>query len=72
MKIKKGDNVIIIAGADKGKKGTVTKAIPTQNKVIVGGINVKKRARKARSQSEASQILSMAHPIDVSNVKLDK
>jgi len=72
MKIKKGDNVIVIAGADKGKKGKVLKAIPTENKVIVEGINVKKRARKARKQGEASQMLSIAHPVHVSNVKLDK
>ena len=48
MKIKKGDNVIILAGDDKGKKGKVVKSLPTVNKVIVEGINMVKRAQYIR------------------------
>ena len=69
MKIKKGDNVIVIAGSNKGKKGKVLKAIPTENKVVVEGVNVKKKARKARKAGELSQMIEMAMPIHVSNVK---
>lgn len=69
MKIKKGDNVIILAGSDKGKKGKVTKAIPTLNKIVVEGINMKKRSKKATSQSGKGQLIEMAMPIDVSNAK---
>lgn len=72
MKIKKGDNVIIIAGASKGKKGKVIKAIPTENKVVVEGVNMRKKSRKATKRGEASQILEMAMPIHVSNVALVK
>jgi large subunit ribosomal protein L24 len=72
MKIKKGDNVIVIAGASKGKKGKVLTALPRENMVIVEGVNLKKKARKARKQGEASQMVSIANPINVSNVKLDK
>ena len=72
MKIKKGDNVIVIAGASKGKKGKVLKAIPTLNKVVVDGVNMKKKAVKARGKATQGGIVSVAMPVDVSNVKLDK
>jgi large subunit ribosomal protein L24 len=69
MNIKKGDNVIVIAGSSKGKKGKVLRAIPTENKVVVEGVNIKKKARKARKAGEISQMVDMAMPIHVSNVK---
>jgi large subunit ribosomal protein L24 len=69
MKIKKGDNVIVIAGASKGKKGKVMRAIPSENKVIVEGVNVHKKSRKAAKRGEQSQVLELAMPIHVSNVK---
>jgi len=72
MKIKKGDKVIVIAGASKGKKGTVVRAIPTENKVVVEGVNMRKKARKATKRGEQSQILEIAMPIHVSNVALQK
>jgi large subunit ribosomal protein L24 len=68
MKIKKGDNVIVIAGSNKGKKGKVIKAIPTEDKVIVEGVNMRKKSRKALKRGEQSQILEIAMPIHVSNV----
>ncbi len=68
MKIKKGDNVIIIAGANKGKKGKVMRAIPSENKVVVEGVNMRKKAHKAKKKGDISQILEMAMPIHVSNV----
>jgi len=69
MKIKKGDNVIVIAGANKGKKGKVMRAIPSENKVVVEGVNVHKKSRKATKRGEQSQVLEIAMPIHVSNVK---
>jgi large subunit ribosomal protein L24 len=68
MKIKKGDNVIVIAGANKGKKGKVIKAIPSLNKVVVEGVNLRKKAHKAKKTGDISQILEIATPIHVSNV----
>ncbi len=68
MKIKKGDNVIVIAGASKGKKGKVIKAIPTLNKVVVEGVNLRKKAHKSKKKGDPSQIIEVAMPIDVSNV----
>ena len=69
MKIKKGDNVIVITGSNKGKKGKVVKAIPTESKVVVEGVNMRKKARKARKAGEVSQMIEIAMPIHVSNVK---
>jgi large subunit ribosomal protein L24 len=68
MNIKKGDNVIVIAGSNKGKKGKVLKSIPSLNKVIVEGVNLKKKAHKAKKKGDQSQILEIAMPIHVSNV----
>lgn len=68
MKIKKGDRVIVITGRDKGKQGEVTRVLPEENRVVVAGINMRKRHRKARTQAEQSQIVSFEAPIHASNV----
>jgi large subunit ribosomal protein L24 len=69
MKIKKGDNVLIITGDDKGKKGKVLRSLPSLNKVVVEGVNVRKKAHKAKKKGEPSQILNIAMPVNVSNVR---
>ncbi len=69
MKIKKGDQVIVITGRDKGKTGEVVKAMPKENKVVVQGINMVKRHTKP-SQESAGGIISKESPIHVSNVAL--
>ncbi len=69
MKIKKGDQVIVITGRDKGKTGEVTKAMPKDNKVVVAGINLAKRHTKP-TQENAGGIISKEMPIHVSNVAL--
>lgn len=69
MKVKKGDNVIVISGASKGKKGKVLKAMPSDSKVVVEGVNMRKKSHKARKQGDQSQVLEIAMPIHVSNVK---
>jgi large subunit ribosomal protein L24 len=68
MKIKKGDNVIVITGSNKGKSGKVLKAIPASNLVVVEGINMKKKAHKGKKKGDISQILEIAMPIHASNV----
>jgi len=68
MKIKKGDNVIVIAGANKGKKGKVLKAMPAIDKIIIEGVNMRKKAHKSKKKGDPSQILEVAMPIHVSNV----
>ncbi|MFA6077952.1 MAG: 50S ribosomal protein L24 [Candidatus Paceibacterota bacterium] len=68
MKIKKGDNIIIIAGKDRGKKGKVVKSMPKDSKVVVEGLNMVKRHKKARKAGTKGQTVSVAMPINVSNV----
>ena len=68
MKIKKNDQVLVIAGKDAGKIAKVLVAMPKQNKVVVDGVNVQKRHTKARSANETSEIKSQSGPIDASNV----
>jgi large subunit ribosomal protein L24 len=63
MKLKKGDNVILIKGKDKGKKGKITKAIPKENKVIVEGLNMFKKHMRPRRQGEKGSTVSIAMPI---------
>ena len=70
MKIRKDDKVIIIAGKDKGKTGTVLKAIPTISKVVVEGMNIAKKHIKPQGQGKPGQVVAIAMPIHVSNVAL--
>ena len=67
FKIKKGDPVIVVAGRDKGKKGSVLKMLPKESKAIVQGVNVAKRHTKQSAQSQGG-ILSKEMPIHVSNL----
>ncbi len=69
MKIKKGDQVIVTTGRDKGKQGEVLRAMPKTNKVVVQGVNIVKRHTRP-SQTNAGGIISKEAPIDVSNVAL--
>jgi large subunit ribosomal protein L24 len=69
MHIKKDDKVIVLTGKDKGKTGSVTKAFPKENKVIVSGVNVLKVHQKARKSGEKGQIIDKTMPINASNVR---
>lgn len=66
-RIRKGDEVIVISGDDKGKKGKVLAVFAEEGKVVVEGINVKKRHRKATQQSEGA-IISKEAPLFASKV----
>ena len=68
MKVKKNDTVLVLTGKDNGKTGKVLRALPGDNKIVVDGINVQKKHRKARSAQETSAIVEQAGPIDASNV----
>lgn len=70
MNLKKNDNVIVIAGKDKGKKGKVAKVFPTRGTLIVEGLNLRKKRQRPRKQGEKGQTLEMAHPLQVSNVQM--
>lgn len=68
MNIKKGDNVVVIAGKDKGKKGKVLEVAPKAGKVVVEDVNVLTKHRKPRSAQDKGGIVKTAHPIEASNV----
>src|SRR4030042_3244810 len=69
MKIKKNDIVLIISGKDRGRKGKVLKAFPQENKIMVEGINLRKKHIKPKRSGEKGQIIEVSVPIDISNVK---
>ena len=70
MNLVKGDKVIVIAGRDKGKTGTIQKVIPEQNKVVVEGINLRKKTTKPSQKNPDGGIVEIYAPIDASNVML--
>ena len=68
MKVKKNDTVLVLTGKDNGKTGKVLRAIPSKNRVVVEGVNVQKKHKRARSAQETSSIVEQAGAIDASNV----
>ena len=70
MKIKKGDTVYVLSGHDKGKTGEVLEVVPKTEKVIVKGVNVRKKHVKARKQGEESGIISIECAIHASKVNV--
>lgn len=70
MKIKKGDTVLVQAGKDKGKTGTVVTALPKLDQVVVEGLNLVKRHKKNPRSRSQGQIIEKSMPIHVSNVAL--
>ncbi len=70
MKIHKNDNVVVITGNDKGKTGKILKVFPKVSKVIIEGINIRKRHTKPNQTNPQGGILEKEMPIHVSNVML--
>jgi len=69
-KIKKGDNVIVIAGNNKGKTGKVLTVIPDKNRVIVEGVAMVKKHTKPNAKNPQGGIVNQEAPIHVSNVAI--
>src|SRR5436309_2790797 len=70
MKLKKGDNVLIISGKDKGRTAKILKSLVKEGKILVEGMNLKKKHIKPKKEGEKGQVLAVATPLDASNVKL--
>ena len=68
LNIVKGDQVVVISGKDKGKKGKVQKVVPSANRVIVEGVNMITKHEKARSAQKPGGIVKKEGAIDASNV----
>ena len=72
LNIKKGDTVLILTGKDKGKQGTVSRAMPQVDKVVVEGLNMVKKHVKPQGANQTRQggVIDKAMPIHVSNTML--
>jgi len=70
MKIRKGDQVLIVKGKDKGKQGRVLRGFPKENQVLIDGINIRKVHKRPKREGEKGQIVEIATPIYISKVRL--
>jgi len=70
FKIHKDDTVQVIAGKDKGKRGTVIRIVPKKDAVIVSGVNIVKKAMKKKSQQDQGGIAEIEAPLNISNVAI--
>ena len=68
MKLKKGDKVVVIAGSNKGKEGTITKGL--DEKVIIEGVNLRKKHLKPKNNNGTGEIIEQEAPIHASNVMI--
>ncbi len=68
LNVKKGDTVLVIAGKDKDKRAKVLAVSPKTARVVVEGVNIVSKCKKARTAQEKSQIIKIEAPIDASNV----
>lgn len=69
MKLKKGDEIKVIKGKDKGKSGNIEKVIG-RDKVVVTGVNMYKKFKKAKTQTQKSEIISIVKPLSIAAVQL--
>src|SRR5262245_27780902 len=69
-KIKKGDKVVVLAGKDKGRTGTVSAVLPKEDRVVVEGVNVHARHRKADQSNPQGGIERKPAPLHISNVAI--
>ena len=69
MKLKKGDTVLVISGKDRGRTAKILKSLVKEKKVLVEALNLKKKHIKPKKEGEKGQVISVATPMDVSNVK---
>lgn len=70
MKLRKGDTVVVMTGKDKGKQGVIQRSFPRLNKVVVDGVNLKKKHVKPSQSNPDGSIVDIYAPIDASNVML--
>jgi len=70
MKIHKGDQILIISGKDRGKQGKVLSAFPDESKLLLEGLNLRKKHAKPKKQGEKGQVIEVPASLSVSNVKL--
>lgn len=70
MKFKKGDSVLIISGKDKGKTGNIIRSLPKEGKILVEGVNLKKKHVRPKKEGEKGQVVTLPSSFDISNAKI--
>ena len=70
FKIRKDDTVEVIAGKDKGKRGTVVRVVRDKDRVIVSGVNIVKKAMRKKNQQDRGGIVEVEAPLHISNVAI--
>ena len=70
MKLKTGDKVVVISGSNKGKEGTIAKVLKDENRVVVSGVNLRKKHLKPKNNNGTGEIVEVEAPIHASNVML--
>ena len=70
MKLHKGDQILVTAGKDAGKKGKIEKVFPKEARVLVAGVNMYKRHQKKRDEQHPGGIVEAARPLPIGNVAL--
>ncbi len=70
MHVKTGDEVLVIAGKNKGSRGKITRALPSENRVVVENVNIVKKHMKARGPRQRGGIVEVEAPLHASNVML--
>ena len=70
LHVTKGDTVRVLRGEDKGKEGKILRVLPKTGRIVIEGVNIVKKHRKARSEQEPGGIIEMPAPVHASNVML--
>ena len=70
MKLKKGDNIKVISGNDRGKSGKILAALPADGRIVVEGVNMKKKHMKPRQQGKKGELVRIPAPFPVSRAML--
>jgi large subunit ribosomal protein L24 len=70
MKLKKGDSVKIMSGKDRGKIGTILHAMPTEDRIIVDGLNIFKKRSRPKKQGQKGETVLVPRPMPASKVML--
>jgi large subunit ribosomal protein L24 len=70
MKLRKGDKILVISGKDRGKTSKIARVFPRTDKIIVEDVNVRKKHTRPKKEGQKGQVVQVAMPVDVSNVKL--
>lgn len=70
MKLKTGDNVVVISGKDRGRKGKIIRVFPKVGNVVVEGMNIRKKHVRPKQQGQKGQVAQMPAPFSASNTML--